>query len=81
MNIKEMLEEILKIADDQTYSHVSRMIQIKGLATDALREHSKEKGGGAKAGNQVQKPDPAMARQAASKLVDQSPANGPGGDT
>jgi hypothetical protein len=36
--IRDALEEILRLADDPSWSHVARMLKMKGLASKALSD-------------------------------------------
>lgn len=65
--IRDALEEILRLADDQTWSHVARMLKIKGIASQALTDLNDaprknpvgrpKKDDGAKTGNKVSDED------------------------
>lgn len=60
--MREAFEEILKLADDHTYSHAARMASIKRIVIKAMADidaaAKKAVTGGTKAGNSVPKQDP-----------------------
>ncbi len=37
-NLRDALEQILQLCDDQTWSHAARMMKIKGVASQALND-------------------------------------------
>lgn len=73
-SVRDALEEIMRLADDQTWSHAARMLKIKGIASQALTELNEaplkrgpgrpKKDDGGKAGDKVQESDSAGAGEA-----------------
>lgn len=75
MLLQERLEKIIKLTEDQSYSHAARMVEIKRLATEQLADLLKvelkagspakkaDKEGGSETGDTPKKSPPAASEK------------------